>query len=272
MPAGPMSILYALALVSITYASILYRAPASDLAPTCAQTQLTLVQSIPVGDFNVAPINESLPTHAAFVQLADEAASSLDVTAMYCDLLGDEDRKAFDPATMQRFGADRGVAVFNALERAAKRGVLMRLLLGTLNDPLHSPEVQKLLAYPSVAARTWDPSKWYGGGIMHLKLWRSDDTLAYIGSANADWKSLAQVQELGVLINGPAATADLGRVFETFWRWADPATPSSNTSYYVETFQAELRLPPWDINVPGQGARQRGWGRGFVRRGGGVCR
>jgi len=223
--------------------------PSSPSSP-CAAAQLTLVQSTPVGDFDVAPIATSLPTHEAFVRLADAASASLDLTAMYCDLLGTEDRETYNSAEMQRFGAERGVAVFAALERAAQRGVAVRLLLGTLNDPMNSTEVRTLLTYPSVAARTWDPERWYGGGIMHLKLWHSDSLAAYIGSANADWKSLAQVKELGLLLNGSAATVDLGRVFEVFWQWAAPGVPASSRTYFSERYQAALRLPPWDVHVP----------------------
>lgn len=124
---------------------------------------------------------------------------------------------------------------------------------------------------------------------MHLKLWHSDGAAAYLGSANADWKSLAQVRlklrligpglyprephartkgsrvavaqvkELGVLINStsqrvqrgaPSATSDLGRVYDAFWEWAEPRVAPTSTSYYSPSFLTILRLPPWDKNVP----------------------
>jgi hypothetical protein len=169
---------------------------------------------------------------------------------MYFDLLGLEDRQQFNASEMQAFGADRGEAVFAALEAAAMRGVQMRILLGTLNDPMNSTEVRTLLSYPSVKARTWNPVKWYDGGIMHMKLWHSNGRAAYLGSANTDWKSLAQVQELGVLVNGTAATADLGRLFETFWKWASPDVPAQQMIVFSDKYAAPLTLPPWDINVP----------------------
>jgi hypothetical protein len=109
------------------------------------------------------------------------------------DLLGSDDRKLYNASQMRQFGADGGAAVFAAVKAAAVRGVAVRILLGTLNDPMNSSEVRALRHYPNVQARTWAPSKWYDGGIMHLKLWHVDNTSAYIGSANADWKSLAQV-------------------------------------------------------------------------------
>jgi hypothetical protein len=163
---------------------------------SCATASLTLVQTIPVGDFVVEPAAGSLATHEALAQLAASATATLDVTAMYVDLLGETSRERFNESEMAAFGAARGAAVFSALHNAAQRGVAMRLLLGTLNDPLNSTEVRTLLKQPNVRARTWDPKPWYGGGIMHLKMWHADGTAAYLGSANADWKSLAQVKEL----------------------------------------------------------------------------
>lgn len=83
---------------------------------------------------------------------------------------------------------------------------------------------------------------------MHLKLWHADRLVAYLGSANADWKSLAQVKELGVLINGSgtAATADLGRVFEVFWRWASTGVAPASVVTFSDAYQAAVATPPWD--------------------------
>ena len=225
-----------------------------------------MVQSIPVGEFELKPVAGALATHRVFAELADSASESLDLTAMYMDLTGEEDRKVFNASEMRRFGAEGGERVYQALLAAAKRGVAVRILLGTLGDPINSTEVRRLLkGHPNGQARTWDPKKWYGGGIMHLKLWHADGRAAYIGSANADWKSLAQVKELGVMINGSAssattddvssataaaATADLGRIFEVFWRWADPALAPRTAHTFSQEYQAELTLPAWDPALP----------------------
>lgn len=190
-------------------------------------------------------------TWASLTMLANSSAKTLDITAMYFDLLGTEDRKMYTPHQMKAFGAERGIAVFKAIEAAAIRGVSIRLLLGTLNDPMNATEVRRLLAYPTVHARTWDPTLWYGGGIMHAKLWISDSEEAYLGSANTDWKSLAQVKELGVLTTGCAElAADIGRLFDVFWLWADLNPGGRVTQAWSEKFLAELTLPSWDPVVP----------------------
>ena len=213
---------------------------------------LTIVQSLPVGNFSVGPVMGSLPTWQALTMLTNATVKSLDVTCMYMDLLGTEDRKIYSPQQMTQFGADYGVGLYNAMLAAAVRGVTIRILLGTLGDPINSTEVRQLLAHKNVKARTWDPTKWYGGGIMHAKLWVSDGERAYIGSANSDWKSLAQVKELGVLASrSPLLTADIGKLFEVFWQWAD-LTPccGRTTTAFSEEYQAVLSLPAWDPSVP----------------------
>ena len=179
---------------------------------SCPPATATLVQSIPVGDFSVKAASGTIPTWLALVALANCSTTSLDFTAMYMDLLGTEDRQQFSPSEMTDFGADRGYAVFDAVRAAARRGVKIRILLGTLNDPLNSTEVQSLLQFPSVAARSWDPDPWYGGGIMHMKLWVSDGAAMYTGSANADWKSLAQVKEVGITLADATVAGDAQKV------------------------------------------------------------
>ncbi len=46
---------------------------------------------------------------------------------------------------------------------------------------------------PNVQNRTLYVSDWWGGGVLHAKLWISNKKHAYVGSANNDWKSLTQV-------------------------------------------------------------------------------
>ena len=207
---------------------------------SCPPATATLVQSIPVGDFSVKAATGTIPTWLALVALANCSTTSLDFTAMYMDLLGTEDRQQFSPSEMTDFGADRGYAVFDAVRAAARRGVKIRILLGTLNDPLNSTEVQSLLQFPSVAARSWDPDPWYGGGIMHMKLWVSDGAAMYTGSANADWKSLAQVKEVGVTLADATVAGDAQKVYETFWQWADPARVPTNVTAWSDDYQATL--------------------------------
>ncbi len=57
-----------------------------------------------------------------------------------------------------------------------------------------SDEPKNLTAFANVELRTIDFDQWYGSGILHVKMWIADGKVAYIGSANTDWKSLTQVK------------------------------------------------------------------------------
>ncbi|KAF0687191.1 Aste57867_21047 [Aphanomyces stellatus] len=208
------------------------------------EPRVSVVESLPVGDFSLAPLPNSTSTAAALIALMDSAVYQLDICAMYWNLLGLADHAIFSPEQMTKFGADRGVAVFAALERAIHRGVVVRVIGSSA--PSFAPAE---LAPLALTLRLWDSDYWYGGGIMHQKLVLVDERHAYVGSANMDWKSLAQVMEVGVLVeSSPVVVQDMQRLFELWWVWADPTSPAQlpvPVDTFVERFQAVLRLPPW---------------------------
>ncbi|XWS26159.1 hypothetical protein CRYUN_Cryun26dG0006900 [Craigia yunnanensis] len=55
---------------------------------------------------------------------------------------------------------------------------------------------------PNVKSVTLLLDKWWGSGIVHAKVWISDNRDIYIGSADNDWKSLTQVKEVGIYLVG----------------------------------------------------------------------
>ncbi|KAF0711559.1 hypothetical protein AaE_012205, partial [Aphanomyces astaci] len=190
--------------------------------PTFGRTsRVRIVESLPLGDFDLAPLPNTIGTAEALALLFDSAVRQLDICAMYWNLLGAADHAAFSPDQMKQFGADRGVAVLAALRRAIKRGVVVRIVGSTTFAPF--PELDGL----DVELRLWDASYWYGGGIMHQKLVLVDQQHAYLGSANMDWKSMAQVMEVGVVVErSRAIVLDMQRLFNLWWLWSDPAKKS----------------------------------------------
>uniref|UniRef100_M4BM53 PLD phosphodiesterase domain-containing protein n=1 Tax=Hyaloperonospora arabidopsidis (strain Emoy2) TaxID=559515 RepID=M4BM53_HYAAE len=158
----------------------------------------------------------------------EAATTSINLSAMYWNLLGEEDRKTFSALEMSTFGADRGTQLLFALQNAASRGVKIRILTGpqqgggTTSLPR---EVQLLVdgAPEYVTARCWSGSEWYGSGVLHQKMWIFDSRHIYVGSANMDWKSLAQMFASSELL--PAKTA----------------------TYFSEKFQHDLRVPVWSL-------------------------
>ena len=70
---------------------------------------------------------------------------------------------------------------------------------------------------------------------------------AYVGSANLDWASLAQVKEFGVLVEDGAVGADLGALFEGFWAMA--ALKNDTRLARDPRVAHDRRVPAWSALV-----------------------
>ena len=78
-----------------------------------------------------------------------------------------------------------------------------------------------------VSIHSVEMGNWYGGGIMHQKIWIFDSRHLYLGSANMDWKSISQVKEMGVAVEDcPGLAADAIKYFESWWEFS-ALTPAS---------------------------------------------
>ncbi|RLN52293.1 hypothetical protein BBJ29_002363 [Phytophthora kernoviae] len=172
---------------------------------------------------------------------------------------------------MTKFGAARGKKILEALEEAANRGVKLRILtakqtpadelLETTSSPTSCSslpsEVQMLAdaGKEKVDVRCWSGPEWYGSGILHQKIWVFDSQHVYVGSANMDWKSLAQVMEVGVVMENLQPTSpviqDMQRLFDAWWLFASPELlPAKTATYFSEDFQHEMQVPSWSLYLP----------------------
>jgi len=205
-------------------------------------------------------------TADALVRLVDASRATIDLTALYWSLRpsGDEEDTAGWTVSelIELFGAGHGAALFAALDAAAARGVRLRILQspgfgreapGDDGPPCPTDSAVLLAGHPAaVEVRTVDLDAWYGGGIMHQKLWVFDGRSVYLGSANADWRSLSQVKELGLVVeDSPEVAADVTRYFEAWWRFA--AAPLETTVVFDPASRIERRVPAWSPLV-GTGA------------------
>jgi len=224
--------------------------------------QLTVVESLPVVDFGLKPIPGNYNTTHALVGLVDSAQHTLDITAMYWSLIASPDPAPgqLNPTEMARLGSAQGQALYDAIDRAAQRGVSIRVINGAgISSPAELVALQQ--KHPGVIqSRLWNATGWYGGGIMHQKVWIADrGTLVYIGSANMDWLSLAQVKELGMLVqtapnelnNTAAPTCGSAlELYERWWKWSAIVPSDQNT---LLVFDKELhvhrRVPCWSSVV-----------------------
>jgi phospholipase D3/4 len=110
--------------------------------------------------------------------------------------------------------------------------------------------------YPeTVHFKEWSADAWFGGGIMHQKIWVSDRKHVYVGSANMDWLSLCQVKEMGIVVeNSTAIGRDLGAYFDAWWAFAaaGEASPTNATvaAAFSPKYQVTLTKPCWSALVP----------------------
>lgn len=207
-------------------------------------TNAYLVETLPLGDFELSPVPGIRNTWEDLTELVDRATSSLEITAMYWNLNGTANHN-MDEANLTAFGVARGRTLLQALYNAAHRGVTMRVLQNKADDPTKDAELRKLVAaYPKmVSVAYWDAKEWYGGGIMHQKIWIADKRRVYIGSANMDWLSLSQVKEMGVAVEDTNFAADTHNYFETWWRWAHE--DANTNEEFSAKYQVKLKVPCW---------------------------
>lgn len=88
---------------------------------------------------------------------------------------------------------------------------------------------------------------------MHAKVWIFDRAHFYVGSANMDWKSLAQVMELGVVVTNAGDLAlDMTRVFDVWWTASDTLEFQSmyhSTRVFSSEFQTHRIVPEWSSTL-----------------------
>jgi phospholipase D3/4 len=219
----------------------------------CDPARAYLVESIPRGLEDLRGTPAVAYTEDVLVRLTSTTRSSIDLTAMYWSLLPNpdgDDEKGFTVEQLDEMGASAGRALFDALRAAAERGVRIRIVQspGFSGRKKESETLQA--EFPDrISIHPVDLANWYGGGIMHQKIWIFCARHLYLGSANMDWKSIAQVKEMGVVVEDcPELAADAGKYFEAWCAFA-ALLPAS-----VEVFDPVVRIdrhvPPWSILVP----------------------
>lgn len=118
-------------------------------------------------------------------------------------------------------------AVLSELERAAERGVRIRVLLSQKLLASYPDSYARLRALPNTTVRAYDIAA-LTGGVLHAKYWIIDgdeptaaSSQAFVGSQNMDWRSLTQIHELGVLIHDRKVIFLLATLFAADWSFAE---------------------------------------------------
>jgi len=164
----------------------------------------------------VYPLQEGRSAFAARMLLADAATHSLDL--QYYIWHGDL----------------TGTLLFDAVRRAADRGVRVRLLLDDTNTWGVEPLLTALDAHPGIEVRLFNPlrpPRWRALGVltdfrrlnrrMHGKSFTADGAVTITGGRNIGDEYFEAGEDLsfadlGVLVVGPAVAA-VQELFERFW-------------------------------------------------------
>jgi phosphatidylserine/phosphatidylglycerophosphate/cardiolipin synthase-like enzyme len=148
-------------------------------------------------------------------------------------------------------------ASLQALERAAKRGVKIRIILEKKFEKNSLDGIARLKAIPGLDLRVLEWGKVNGDGIIHAKFFVVDSTQAYVGSQNFDWRSLKHIHELGLRISDAPIVANVQKVFAHDWALTedpgnlkldeqrDPSADRAGRAYLVAS--------PWRRNPGGVG-------------------
>jgi phospholipase D3/4 len=247
--------MYCVAKVTILAASVFCFMP--QAASIQNVSSCTIIETIPLTNFTLKLVEGGELTHTDLISLTDSAVNTLDITVMYWNLLSTSgsDDDGIDPPGDDTLGSGRGRDLYMALCRAARRGVSLRFLQDNSSKEGVPSELQILVnLYPDdVSVGLWNAKQWYGGGgIMHQKIWIADSgARVYIGSANMDWLSLAQVKELGIdCVGSTALGAAALSLFESWWGFASVVPDDSSIStIWSDTFIANLETPCWSHGV-----------------------
>ena len=165
---------------------------------------IQLVESVPVES---GLGNPDLPAAAdVWVEMIDTARRSLDVEQFY----------------LSHWPGEPTGPVLDAIGRAAKRGVHVRLLLDARMFATYPSPADSLGRLPGVELRQIDMKKISGGGVQHGKCMVVDGEQVFVGSQNLDWRALKHIHELGVRARDRRIADLFLRVFESDWRASAP--------------------------------------------------
>jgi len=144
-----------------------------------------------------------------------------------------------------------------ALERAAKRGVKIRVILEKKFEKNSLDGIARLKSIPGLDLRILDWSKVNGDGIIHAKFFVVDSTQAFVGSQNFDWRALKHIHELGLRVTDGPVTARIQSVFDHDWALTeDPGSlklDEQRDPAFERAGRAYLVASPWRRNPSGVG-------------------
>ncbi|KAL1790726.1 phospholipase D4 isoform X2 [Sigmodon hispidus] len=176
--------------------------------------QLILVESIPQDLPFASGSPAAQPLTQAWLQLLDSAQKSVHVASYYWSLTGPD-------IGVNDSSSKLGEAILQKFQQLLTRNVSLAVATHSPTLARTSTDLQVLAAHGAQIRQV--PLRHFTGGVLHSKFWVVDGQHVFVGSANMDWRSLAQVKELGAIIyNCSQLAQDLEKTFQTYWVLGTP--------------------------------------------------
>ncbi|XP_036061975.1 5'-3' exonuclease PLD4 isoform X1 [Onychomys torridus] len=176
--------------------------------------QLILVESIPQDLPFASGSPAAQPLAQAWLQLLDSAQESVHVASYYWSLTGPD-------IGVNDSSSQLGEALLQKFQQLLTRNISLAVATHSPTLARTSTDLQVLAAHGAQIRQV--PMRHFTGGVLHSKFWVVDGKHVFVGSANMDWRSLAQVKELGAIIyNCSQLAQDLEKTFQTYWVLGTP--------------------------------------------------
>ncbi len=211
--------------LSLACAPRALRGPDGNASPSA----IRLIESRPVGTALGNPALEA--ADHAWLNLIRGSQRTLDIEQFYVSRWPGE---PLDP-------------VLDEIGRAAKRGVRVRLLVDARMHRTYPRTVDSLANVPGIEVRRIDYGR-LAGGVQHAKFFVVDGATVVLGSQNFDWRALAHIHELGVVILDRRVAGAIGKAFEL--DWAAAADTVALASAAAVAASREHALPPGHAPSP----------------------
>lgn len=145
----------------------------------------------------------------AWLDIINNAQKTLKIAAFYSNLRNDYKEP-------HNIGGWMGNQIMEAIVKAHERGVAVTLVQNSPVPGLTHSDTDWLRdnKIATVVYVDWGAAF---GGVLHTKMLISDDVRFYVGSANLDWTSLAQVKELGIYVSDCSCLAgDIEKIWGAY--------------------------------------------------------
>jgi len=205
-----------------------------------AGVTMHLVESIPQQTESTLPV-EGRSTFETWMSIITGAKESLHIGQYYWSLgIG---------ADYEKYNGAMGAKVIEAIVAAKKRGVEVLIVRNTPGSETIGNDAEVLEA-AGIPITTANFTQLGLEGIFHTKMMVADHKNVYVGSSNADWRSLAQVKEMGVAVfESKELGADAERIFYSVRDAAiQGSIPKKWPAEYSALYNSENPLVLHDVN------------------------